>query len=216
MAKRRRISKKKVSIFILTLLLIIGVIVGTIIYFTSDKKQDKVIKVESVDKIEGYDYTLSSNATKYYKSLFKELKNTLEADDIDEAKYADLVAKLFVTDFYNLNNKINKNDIGGVQFVYKDYQGDFKKLATQSMYKSIENNLYGERKQELPVVTNVSTEKKDSKAFKYGNKNDEKAYKISFEIEYENDLGYQTTGILTLIHNDKKIEVAALEDSSEN
>ena len=216
MAKRRRVSKKKVSIFIISLLLIIGVIVGTIIYLTSDKKQDEVIKVESVDKIEGYDYTLSSNATKYYKSLFKELKNVLEADDIDEAKYADLVAKLFVADFYNLDNKINKNDIGGVQFVYKDYRDDFKKLATESMYKSVENNLYGDRKQELPVVTNVSTEKKDSKAFKYGNKNDEKAYIISFEIGYEKDLDYQTSGTLTLIHNDKKIEVAALEDSSEN
>ena len=216
MAKKRRISKKKVSIFVITLLLIIGVIVGAIIYFTSDKKQDKVIKVESVDKIEGYDYTLSSNATKYYKSLFKELKNVLEADEVDEAKYADLVTKLFVADFYNLNNKINKNDIGGVQFVYKNYQNDFKKLATESMYKSVENNLYGDRKQELPIVTNVSTEKKDGKAFKYGDNTDEKAYVINFEIQYESDLGYQTSGLLTLIHSDKKLEIAALEESSES
>ena len=216
MAKKRRISKKKVSIFVIILLLIIVAIIGIIMSLNSGNKQEKVIKVESVDKIEGYEYTLSSNATKYYKSLFKELKNVLEADDVDEAKYADLVTKLFVADFYNLDNKINKNDIGGVQFVYKDYQNDFKKLATESMYKSIENNLYGDRKQELPVVTNVSTEKKDGKAFKYGDKTDEKAYVINFEIEYENDLGYQTSGLLKLIHSDKKIEVAALEESSEN
>ena len=213
MVKKRRISKKKVSIFILILLLIIGGIVA-LIFFMNNDKEEQVVKIKNVDKIEGYDYTLSNNATKYYKSLFKELKEVLEADEIDEAKYADLVTKLFVADFYNLDNKINKNDIGGVQFVYKDFRDDFKKLAADSIYKNVENNLYGGRHQTLPVVTNVSTEKKESSSFKYDEKTDEQAYNIDFEIEYEQDLDYQKTGTLILIHNDKKLEVAALEESS--
>ena len=98
---KRKISKKKITIFAVIIIVLIAAIVATIFFLNSNKKEDNTIKVESVDKIEGYDYTLSSNATKYYKSLFKELKNVLEADDVDEAKYADLVTKLFVADFYN-------------------------------------------------------------------------------------------------------------------
>ena len=213
---KRKISKKKITIFAVILIVIIAAVAATIFFLNSNKKDDNTIKVESVDKIEGYDYTLSSNATKYYKSLFKELKAVLESDDIDEAKYADLVVKLFVADFYNLDNKVNKNDIGGVQFVYKDFREDFKKLAANSIYKTVENNVYGDRDQDLPIVTNVSTEKKDSESFKYSDKSDDKAYKINFEVEYKTDLGYQKTGSLTLIHNDKKLEVAALEESSTN
>lgn len=212
MAKKRKVSKKKVSTFIIILILIIAALIAAIFYVDNHDKE-KPIKIESVDEIDGYDYTLSSNATKYYKSLFKELKEVLESDDIDEAKYADLVTKLFISDFYNLDNKTNKNDIGGVQFVYKDFRNDFKKLAANSIYKNV---LYNDKNQSLPEVTNVSTEKKDNSSFKYGDKTDENAYNISFEITYKTDQGYQTTGNIILIHNDKKIEIAALEESSEN
>ena len=210
MAKVRRVSKKKVTIFIIIVLLIIGGIVGGILLLNHPKKIEPA-KVESVDKIESYGYTLNNNATKYYKSLFKDLKEVLDAKELDEAKYADLITKLFVADFYNLDNKLNKNDIGGVQFVYKDFREEFKKIATNSIYKNVENNMYDNRDQKLPIVTNVSTEKPETKSFKYGNNTDEKAYSIKFEIEYQDDLEYQKSGTLTLIHNNKKLEVAALE-----
>ena len=215
MAKKRKVSKKKVRAFIILLVLIIAGLIGAIL-FVDNMHKEKPIKVKSVDEIEGYDYTLSSNATKYYKSLFKELKEVLEADEKDEAKYADLDTKLYVADFYNQDNKVNKNDVGGVQFVYKDFRDDFRKLAADSIYKNVLDNTYGDRKDELPVVTNVSTEKKDNSAFKYGDNTDEKAYNVGFKITYKTDLGYQSTGNIVLIHNDKKLEVAALEESSEN
>lgn len=213
---KRKISKKKISIFVIILVVLIGVGIGTFIFLNKDKKEDNTIKVESVDKIEGYDYTLNSNSTKYYKQLFKELKEILEADDVDEVKYAETVSKLFVADFFNLDNKLSKTDVGGKQFVYKDFQADFEKLASTSIYKDVQSNVYGDRKQDLPVVTKVSVEKKDNSSFKYGNNTDDDAYIINFDIEYKDDLGYQKSGTLTLIHNDKKIEVAAMEESSTN
>ncbi len=209
---RRKISKKKITIFVIVLILVLGV-ASYFIFFNKGSKDD-TIKVESVDKIEGYDYTLKSTATKYYKSLFKELKEVLEADDVDEEKYADLVTKLFVADFFNLDNKVSKTDIGGLQFVYKDYRSDFEKYASSSMYKSVESNVYGDRKQSLPVVIKVSTETPVTASFKYGNNTDDKAYKINFDIEYKEDMGYQKSGVVTLIHNDKKLETASMEESS--
>ncbi len=208
--RKRRVNKKKVFVFIILPLIIIGVICY-FMFFAGDKTT-KIVKPKNTDTIKGYDYTLREDATKYYKSLFKELKNTLESDEIDNDTYAELVAKLFVADFYNLNNKVSKNDVGGVQFVYEDYRDDFTKYATSSMYKSVESNVYGKRTQKLPVVSNVSTVKNENMLFTYGDKTDVEAYNISFEITYKEDLGYQTKGTLTLIHNDKKLEVAVLEE----
>ncbi len=208
--RKRRVNKKKVFVFIILPLIIIGVICY-FMFFAGDKTT-KIVKPKNTDTIKGYDYTLREDATKYYKSLFKELKNTLESDEIDNDTYAELVAKLFVADFYNLNNKVSKNDVGGVQFVYEDYRDDFTKYATSSMYKSVESNVYGKRTQKLPIVSNVSTVKNENMLFTYGDKTDVEAYNISFEITYKEDLGYQTKGTLTLIHNDKKLEVAVLEE----
>lgn len=209
--KKRKMKKKPIIILSLILLIIIGLVV----YFVFFNKEDgeKVEKVKSVDTIEGYDYTLSENATKYYKKLFKELKTTLTSDDVDEEEYASLVTKLFVADFFNLDNKVTKSDIGGLQFVYKDFRSDFTKLAENSMYKHIESNVYKERKQTLPVVTSVTADKKDTTAFTYNdNKStDDKAYTYDFTVTYKEDLGYQTSGTVTLIHNDKKLEVAQME-----
>jgi len=212
---KRKISKKKITILVVILVVIIAA-ACLVLFLNNKNKDDDTIKVESVDTIEGYDYNLDSNETKYYKELFKELKETLEADDVDEDKYAELVVKLFVADFYNLDNKISKNDIGGTQFVYKDFRGDFEKLASTSMYKNVENNLDGKRKQELPEVIKVSVEKLDGQSFKYGDQTDNEAYTINFDIEYKDDLGYQTSGTITLIHNDKKLEIAQLEETSTN
>lgn len=208
--RKRRVNKKKVFVFIILPLIIIGVICY-FMFFAGDKTT-KIVKPKNTDTIKGYDYTLREDSTKYYKSLFKELENTLESDEIDNDTYAELVAKLFVADFYNLNNKVSKNDVGGVQFVYEDYRDDFTKHATSSIYKSVESNVYGKRTQKLPVVSNVSTVKNENMLFTYGDKTDVEAYNISFEITYKEDLGYQTKGTLTLIHNDKKLEVAVLEE----
>lgn len=212
---KRRISKKKITILVVVLVLIIAAICATM-FLLNKNKDDNTIKVESVDTIEGYDYNLDSNETKYYKELFKELKDVLESDDVDQDKYAELVVKLFVADFYNLDNKISKNDVGGTQFVYKDFRGDFEKLASSSMYKNVESNFDNKRKQELPEVVKVSVEKLNGEPFTYGNNTDNEAYKINFDIEYKEDLGYQASGTITLIHNDKKLEIAELEETSTN
>ena len=206
--KKRRIKKKPMIIAcILLLIIIIG-----IVYFTIFSKEEKeVTKIKNVDTIEGYDYTLSENATKYYKKLFKELKDVLSQDDVDEEAYAELVTKLFIADFFNLDNKISKNDVGGLQFVYKDFQDDFVKLASNSMYKHVQSDVYGDRKQSLPVVSSVLAEKQDNTTFTYGDNVDDNAYVYDFTITYKDDMGYQESGTITLIHSNDKLEVAAME-----
>lgn len=212
MKKKRKLNVKRIVIMIILLALIIA---GGILAFQRlTHKEDNVTEVKEVASIEAYGYTLKENATAYYKKLFKELEKTLNADEVDEGKYSELVAQMFIADFFNLDNKISKNDVGGKQFVYANYQTDFEKYAMDSMYKSVENDVYGDRNQELPEVTNVSVTKVKQESYKYGDNTDENAYIYNFDIEYKDDLGYQTSGSLTLIHNDKKIEVASMSEKS--
>ena len=210
--KKRKINVKRVAILVILLLLIVIGIVLAVNKLTTKKTETKEVK--EVASIEAYGYTLKDNATKYYKKLFQELEKTLNADKIDEDKYSSLVAQMFIADFFNLDNKISKNDVGGKQFVYSNYQTDFEKSAMDSMYKSVESDVYGNRDQDLPVVTNVEVTKVGNEPYTYGENTDDNAYIYNFKIEYEDDLGYQTEGSLTLIHNGKKIEVASMSEKS--
>lgn len=206
--KKRRIKKKPLIILSLIILIAIGV---TVYFVFFNKEEEQATEIKNVDTIEGYDYTLSENATKYYKSLFNQLKDVLTADEVDEDKYASLVARMFLADFFNLDNKITKNDVGGLQFVYKDFRDDFTKLASSSMYKTVESDVYGKRKQDLPIVSSVSVERTDNTTFTYGDNTDDNAYVFDFTITYEDDMGYQENGTITLIHSNDKLEVAAME-----
>lgn len=208
--KKRKLKKKPIIIILFLLLIVIASCLFVLLSKDDNKKETKEKVVKTVESIKEYDYELKENETKYYKSLFKELKKVLDEENVDEEKYAELISQLFVADFYNLDNKVSKSDIGGTQFVYKDYQDDFENFAKDSMYKHVESNVYGERKQNLPVVNKVFVTLSKT-TFKYGDKTDENAYLASFEIEYKENLDYQTKGKLTLIHGDKKLEIAALE-----
>lgn len=210
--KKRKINVKRVAILIILLLLIIASIVLAVNKLT--KKETKTKEIQEVASIDAYGYTLKDNATAYYKKLFKELEKTLNADKVDEEKYSELVAQMFIADFFNLDNKISKNDVGGKQFVYADYQSDFEKFAMDSMYKSVESDVYNDRNQELPIVSNVEVTKVGNQNYTYGENSDDNAYVYNFKIEYKDDLGYQTEGSLILIHNGQKIEVASMSEKS--
>ena len=204
--KKRKI-KKSFKILLFVVIILVLVFVGY--KLTNKKTEDKKVKVE--DSLEEYGYVLNENETQYYKDLFKELKKVLNSDNVDEEKYAILVGQLFLADFYNLDNKITKNDIGGVQFVYTPYQSDFSKFAVESIYHYVENSLYEKRDQELPIVTSVDITNIKQTSFDYQEKTDEEAWTFNYKINYEKDLGYQTEGTMTLVHNEKKLEIVDLK-----
>lgn len=212
--KKKR--KRKLIIFLILLL----IIAGTVFYVYSKYFKKSETKVEEktkvVDTINEYDYTIRDNDTKLYKTKFEELKRTLNAKNLDNKKYSELVSELFIIDFYSLDNKISKNDVGGVQYVYSEYKPSFIEKARDEFYKFVKNNLNDDRNQKLPIVSTIKVESSEQVSagdyFKSDNlKYKEEAYKIELSWTYEEDLGYDKKATIIVVKDgDKKFSVAKL------
>ncbi len=208
--KLKKGVKKSFKIAIIAVVAIVLVGMGYLAYkrfFDNDKPTSKV-KVE--EKIDTFGYVLEETETKLYKNLFKELVTVLNKDEIDEEAYARLVAQLLVADFYNLDNKVSKNDVGGVQFLKESLRDNFVLEASETVYKYIEHNIYGDRDQVLPIIKNVEIKTMEQTTYKYNDIEDNNTYKGIVTIEYEEDLGYPTEVTVVMIHNDKKLEVVKM------
>lgn len=208
--KLKKKVKKRINIIIISVVVLIIAVVGFLAYKRFFDNNATPTKTKVVDKISDYGYELEEDSTKEYKKLFEELRNLLAKEEFDEEEYASLVARLLVLDFYNLDNKISKNDIGGVQFIRSDQQKNFILEASETVYKYIEHNVYGNRTQELPIISKVETEEVKETTYKYKDISDEKAYKVIVNVTYEKDLKYPTEVTVVLIHsedNEKKLEV---------
>lgn len=203
--KKRRKLKKKVVVLIVLIIIALFSITGLILYNTFFSKSDNSVKV--VDEIPGYGYTLQDDQPKIYKELFKELAEVLSKDSVDEDEYAKLISQMAVIDFYNLDNKVSKNDVGGVQFIRAKNIDNFVLEASETVYKYIEHDIYGNRNQTLPEVTSSSVKDIKQEAYSYKDIKDDKAYTVTVNIEYKKDLDYPTEVIVKLLHNDKKLEI---------
>lgn len=176
----------------------------------SDKEENKVL-AEIVD----YGYQLKENNTEYFQKMYYQLDDLLqkEKDENFEEEYAKMVAQLFVADFYDLNSKLDKFDVGGVQFVWEDYREDFKNFATEStgIYYYVENNAYGKRTQALPQVKEVTVDSIEKIRYSKEDIADENAYQVEVLISYEKDLGYPRKCSVTLLHRDNRLEVIEMK-----
>ena len=98
----KKIKKILITLIIITILLICGLLIYKFLI------KDKPNEVKVVKKISGYGYSLKENATEIYKDEFDNLDSILSKKEVDYEEYAKQIAKLFIIDFYTLNNKLSK------------------------------------------------------------------------------------------------------------
>lgn len=204
--KKRKLKKSTKRAMIIAL---ITIIFGLGVYYVINNFTARTpvnTKVKVIDKIEDYGYELEENETKLYKDLFKDLMNELKKDEVDYENYAELVSKLYVADFYNLENKITKNDVGGTQFIHSSAQENFLVKAKDTMYKNIQSNVYGDRKQELPIVEKISLEDIEESTFEI-NGEEVDSYVVTLKWTYKKDLGYDSEKEIVLVREDKKLSI---------
>lgn len=203
---------KRILILILVIAVLAIASIGVYKYLKSDKKNTQS-EIKIVSKIEKYGYSLRENKPKVYKDMFEELKTILNAEEVDEEEYVKKISEMFIYDFYSLNDKMAKTDIGGVDFVYNEILENFLKNAGNTYYKYVESNIYNNRKQTLPEVTDITIGEVNQNAFAYGEKTDEKAYEVSVTWDYTNNefAKYQKSATLIFIHDDIKLSLVELK-----
>ena len=209
--KTKKVKRKPKKLLIFIILIIVLAILGTASYFVFfDKETVKETKI--VSKIDNYGYVLKSNKSDKYKKLFKELEKVL-SDEVDEEKYVKIITEMFIVDFYSLDDRTAKTDVGGVDFVHESALENFILNAENTFYKYVESDIYGDRKQELPIVDTVKIDKIEKTEYSYLETIDENAYKVTASWTYKDSsvaAGYQKSGTFIFVHNDKKLVLVEL------
>lgn len=206
--KLKKGAKRIIAVIMILLVIMIAFLIYRI-FFSGNTKKAKEVKV--VSEIKEYGYVLNDNDSEAYKKLYKELEKILSADEVDEEKYVKKISEMFVLDFYTLSDKDAKTDVGGAMFVHQGALTNFLMKAENTIYKYVENDIYGTRKQELPTVDEVNIEKVEQVPYSYQDTADDSAYQVSVSWTYQKDLGYQDKATLTFVHEGKKLSLIVLE-----
>ena len=196
---------KVLIVLVLIFCVIILVLFGSKLLTDKEPNEVKVLK-----EIKSHGYKLDENETEIYKSEFDKLENILTQDEINYEDYAKQVAKLFIIDFYTLDNKLSKNDIGGVEFIKESMRDNFIEEARSTFYKYLEVKS-DKRVQNLPVVSEITDVLVEDTEFKYADKTiDENAYKVTISWIYEEDLGYETETKMVLVNENNKLYIVEM------
>lgn len=198
--------KKKYKILLIVIIVLIIVIIATIVAFKFLKGSEPAEPVKVVDRIDNFDYTLDDRDTELMKNTYNELKTVLSSDEIDYEKYAEILSKLFVIDLFTMDNKVNRYDVGSTEYVYPDSVDNFKTNVEDTIYKSMENNSDGKRKQDLPEVSSIDNTSVETSTFTIGEEEHE-SFVVNINWSYVSDLGYDDNAIITLIELNEKLYV---------
>jgi hypothetical protein len=196
-------KRKVIIILIVVLILALGSVAA---YKIMHQKKEEPKITKSLDTIKGFDYKLEDRDKEIYKTEFKKLKENLEGKSINYEDYAKSIAKMFIIDLYTIDNKINKYDIGGEEFVHPDALENYKLNVKDTLYKYVDDNTYSDRDQELPEVTEIKID--DFKTDTYKIKDEETdCYLVTLSWKYKTDLKYDDKALITIVKKDKKLYV---------
>lgn len=194
----KKINKIKRIIGIIICALI--VVIGIYLVFVILPNKSKNIAPKGIEKIK-FDYILYQRDNPIYKDIYNELKIELNNEKIDYKRYAELISKLFIVDFYTLSNKTSKEDVGGVQFIKGEIKDNFILNSQNTIYKYI--GISGE---ENPEVNNIELVNISEYNYKIEDKEYE-GYEVKLKWEYKKDLGYDKEGTIYVIKEGEKLVI---------
>lgn len=207
---------KKIKKLLVLLLIIVAVISFVLVFLKITKKDSKEekkeeAKEEDVIKTNEFDYVLYDNKSDLYKEYFGKLKEELSKEVVNDEEYAKIISQLFASDFYSLSDKVTSTDVGGLDFIYENIKENFVLKATDTIYKYVQSNVYGDRKQDLPKVKSIEVKTITKSPVTIGELTDQNGYKSTLSITYEKEMGFPKEVSLTLIHVEKKIYVVEVK-----
>lgn len=196
--QQKKKSKIKTVLIVLAVILVI-VGGGFAVYKLVFDKEEKVKQeIKEIDNLKDYGYTLTDNDSKYFKSEFEELKKIINGKEIDEGTYVTQVAKMYAIDLYSLNTKVNKYDIGGLEYYHVNKKDMYELKVMDTLYSIVLDNTFGDRKQELPEVSGVEVVNVKESTYKLGDKKVD-SYEVQLTLTYVKDMGYDKNVTVTLV-----------------
>ena len=112
---------------------------------------------------------------------------------------------------HTLNDKLANTDVGGIDFVHANAKTNFLEKAEDTVYKYVENDIYGNRDQQLPEVTEVTVEKVENIEYTIGTDfTDDSAYQVEVSLKYKEDMDYPTKATLIFVHEDNKLSLVEI------
>ena len=195
MEKINEINKIKKIIRII-MLVVIALIAIYAIFVAIPSKKNKDEGIENINN----KYTLYKRDSSLYKENFEKLRTILETSPVDNKEYAETIVKLFVIDFYTLDNKNDNTDIGGLQYVHSNLKDNLVLNASSTMYKYIKTT------KELPKVKSITSVDSRETTYKINDK-DYSAYAITINWEYDKDLGYEKQGTFIVVNDNGNLSI---------
>lgn len=195
MEKINGINKIKKIIRII-MLVVIALIAIYAIFVAIPSKKNKDEGIENINN----KYILYKRDSSLYKENFEKLRTILETSPVDNKKYAETIVKLFVIDFYTLDNKDENTDIGGLQYVHSNLKDNLVLNASSTMYKYIKTT------KELPKVKSITSVDTRETTYKINDK-DYSAYAITINWEYDKDLGYEKQGTFIVVNDNGNLSI---------
>lgn len=186
--EKKKRAKKVILALVVIILLGIGIFFG-VKHFFKDDTHKTVVEVKELDNLSEYGYTLTDKDSKYFKAEYENLKKLLTSGDVDEKEYATQVAKMFTIDLYTLSTKINKYDVGGMEYYYQTKKDMFEKKVMDTLYSTLLDDTYGDREQVLPTVTKVEVVSAEETKYSLGDKEVD-GYLVKVNISYDSAMGY--------------------------
>ncbi len=200
MRKRFRVMLR----IILVLIILIAVVL--VAYLFVPHEAETVYK--EIDKIEKYGYILEDRDSKLMQDTFSKLKDVLAKDEIDYNLYAEYLSELFIIDLFTLDNKNNKYDVGGKDYVLPEAEENFELNVEDTLYKYLESKDGNSRSGEYPQVTNISLTSIEETKYSY-NKEESDGYKLILEWDYDKDLDYPKKGEVIVMLKDDHLYVVS-------
>lgn len=195
MEKINEINKLKKIIRIIMLVVVVLIAIYAIFVAIPSKKN----KDEGIENINNK-YILYKRDSNLYKENFEKLRTILETSPVDNKEYAETIVKLFVIDFYTLDNKDENTDIGGLQYVHSNLKDNLVLNASSTMYKYIKTT------KELPRVKSITSVDTKETTYKISDK-DYSAYAITINWEYDKDLGYEKQGTFIVVNDNGDLSI---------
>lgn len=195
MEKINGINKIKKIIRII-MLVVVALIAIYAIFVAIPSKKNKDEGIENINN----KYILYKRDSSLYKENFEKLRTILETSPVDNKEYAETIVKLFVIDFYTLDNKDENTDIGGLQYVHSNLKDNLVLNASSTMYKYIKTT------KELPKVKSITSVDTRETTYKINDK-DYSAYAITINWEYDKDLGYEKQGTFIVVNDNGDLSI---------